>query len=166
MPRAQVAVVMGSDSDMEVAKAAAELLDSLQVPYQMRILSAHRTPDALIRFAKSAREGGFKVIICIAGGAAHLSGAVAANTLLPVIGVPVASSPLFGLDSLLSTAQMPSGVPVATMAIGSGGAKNAALFAAQILSLQDKNLAKRIEQFRAKIRESLLIKDRKLYREK
>jgi phosphoribosylaminoimidazole carboxylase PurE protein len=157
---------MGSDSDMEVAKAAAEVLKSLRVPHQIRLLSAHRTPDALVRFAKSAREGGFKVMICIAGGAAHLAGVIAANTTLPVIGVPVASSPLLGLDSLLSTVQMPSGVPVAAMAIGAAGAKNAALFAAQILSLSDKNLAKRIEEFRAKIRESLLAKDRKLSREK
>lgn len=166
MARAQVAVVMGSDSDMEVAKAAAEVLKSLHVPHQIRLLSAHRTPDALIQFAKGAQEEGLKVIICIAGSAAHLAGAVAANTLLPVIGVPVASSPLSGLDSLLSTVQMPSGVPVATMAIGSGGAKNAALFAARILSLSDKSLAKRIEEFRARIRESLLAKDRKLSREK
>ena len=166
MPQAQVAVVMGSDSDMEVAKAAAEVLKSLQVPYQTRILSAHRTPDALIRFAKSAREEGFKVIICFAGGAAHLAGVVAANTTLPVIGVPVGSSPFLGLDSLLSTVQMPFGVPVATMAIGPSGAKNAALFAAQILALTDKLLAKRIEKFRANIRESVLAKDRKLSRRK
>jgi 5-(carboxyamino)imidazole ribonucleotide mutase len=166
MPRAQVAVVMGSDSDMEVAKAAAELLDNLRVPHQIRILSAHRTPDALLRFAKGARENGLKVIICIAGAAAHLAGAVAANTLLPVIGVPVASSPLSGLDSLLSTVQMPSGVPVAAMAIGSSGAKNAALFAAQILSLSDKNLARRIEESRTAIAKSLLAKDRRLSEEK
>jgi 5-(carboxyamino)imidazole ribonucleotide mutase len=166
MARAQVAIVMGSDSDMEIAKAAAEVLDSLRVSYQIRILSAHRTPDSLIQFAKGAREEGLKVIICIAGGAAHLSGVMAANTTLPVIGVPVASSPLFGLDSLLSTVQMPSGVAVATMAIGANGAKNAALFAAQILSLQDRELAKRIEKFRAAIRDSLLARDRKLSREK
>jgi phosphoribosylamine--glycine ligase len=147
-PEAQkpvVAVVMGSDSDWEVMKKAVDTLRELGVPCQARVLSAHRTPRQAVEFARSAKAEGFKVIIAGAGWAAHLAGVMAGNTTLPVIGVPINSSPLQGFDALLSTVQMPPGVPVATVAVGSGGAKNAAFLAAQILALSDESLARRLQ---------------------
>ncbi|MFH1421820.1 MAG: 5-(carboxyamino)imidazole ribonucleotide mutase [Planctomycetota bacterium] len=162
MKKPLVAVIMGSDSDMEVAKGAADILVDLSIPYKIRILSAHRTPDILADFVQHAHTEGVKIFICIAGWAAHLAGAVAANTLLPVIGVPVASSSLAGLDALLSTVQMPKGIPVATMAIGVGGAKNAALYAARILALSDEQIAKRLEQLALSARQTVLKKDKEL----
>jgi 5-(carboxyamino)imidazole ribonucleotide mutase len=143
-----VAVIMGSKSDWETMKHACEILDRLEVPYEKKVVSAHRTPDLMFDFAEHARLKGIKVIIAGAGGAAHLPGMVAAKTTLPVIGVPVQSKALNGLDSLLSIVQMPAGVPVATVAIGKAGAINAGLLAAQIISTTDKKLEERLEQIR------------------
>ncbi len=140
---------MGSQSDWPTLKAAAEMLDSLGVAYDSHIVSAHRTPDRMADYAKTATARGLKVIIAGAGGAAHLPGMVASMTTLPVLGVPVQSRALKGLDSLLSIAQMPGGVPVATFAIGEAGAKNAALHAAAILALSDAGLKKRLDGWRA-----------------
>jgi 5-(carboxyamino)imidazole ribonucleotide mutase len=139
----RVGIIMGSRSDLETMRAAATTLQELGIAFEMRVVSAHRTPDLMFEYAASAGSRGLKVIIAGAGGAAHLPGMVATKTMLPVIGVPVESRSLKGLDSLLSIAQMPAGVPVATMAIG--GAANAALYAARILALEDAELAKRIE---------------------
>jgi 5-(carboxyamino)imidazole ribonucleotide mutase len=143
-----VGVIMGSKSDYEFMSAACEVMTELQVPHEVRVMSAHRTPDVVLDYSASARERGLKVIIAGAGGAAHLAGVVAAKTTLPVIGVPMPSA-LNGLDSLLSIVQMPKGVPVATMAIGKGGAANAGLFAAAILALNDNQLADRLAKWRA-----------------
>lgn len=141
---------MGSRSDWPTMKAAADALDALGVPYETRVVSAHRTPDRMYEFAKGAKAAGFKVIIAGAGGAAHLPGMTASLTELPVLGVPVESKSLKGMDSLLSIVQMPGGIPVATLAIGEPGAKNAGLLAAQILALTDDALAERLAQFRAR----------------
>jgi 5-(carboxyamino)imidazole ribonucleotide mutase len=146
MARPLVAILMGSRSDLDVMRQAADMLEKLEVPHESAIVSAHRTPDRMFEFASSAAERGFRVIIAGAGGAAHLPGMVAAKTWLPVIGVPVPSRHLNGLDSLLSIVQMPQGVPVATVAIG--GAANAALLAAAILALTDTELRARLEAFR------------------
>lgn len=147
-PSADVAIIMGSQSDWPTMRHAATMLETLEVGFEARIVSAHRTPDRMVAFAKGAREAGFKVIIAGAGGAAHLPGMVAAMTTLPVFGVPVESAALSGLDSLYSIVQMPSGVPVGTLAIGKAGAANAALLAAQVLSLNDPALAERIGAWR------------------
>ncbi|PEJ59666.1 MULTISPECIES: 5-(carboxyamino)imidazole ribonucleotide mutase [unclassified Bacillus (in: firmicutes)] len=140
-----VGVIMGSTSDWETMQHACDVLEELNVSYEKRVVSAHRTPDLMFEYAESARERGIKVIIAGAGGAAHLPGMVAAKTTLPVIGVPVQSKALNGLDSLLSIVQMPGGVPVATVAIGKAGATNAGLLAAQILSIQDQEVYKALE---------------------
>jgi 5-(carboxyamino)imidazole ribonucleotide mutase len=144
----RVGIVMGSKSDWETMRHVAETLDKLGVGYEKRVLSAHRTPDQTIEWAKTAESRGLKLIIAGAGGAAHLAGVCAGKTLLPVIGVPMQSQALHGLDSLLSTVQMPAGVPVATVAIGQAGATNAALLAVQILSLADPELRERFKAFR------------------
>ncbi|GJE37307.1 5-(carboxyamino)imidazole ribonucleotide mutase [Methylobacterium persicinum] len=144
-----VAIIMGSQSDWATMRHAAETLDALGVPYDARIVSAHRTPDRLVAFAKGARAEGFKVVIAGAGGAAHLPGMAAAMTSLPVFGVPVESKALSGQDSLLSIVQMPAGVPVGTLAIGRAGAVNAALLAAAVLALSDGALADRLDAWRA-----------------
>jgi len=144
-----VGIVMGSKSDYEVLAAAVEILRELEIPHEARVLSAHRTPDELLAYVEAARERGMKVLIAGAGGAAHLAGVMAAKTLLPVLAVPIASTPLNGLDSLLSMVQMPKGVPVATLAIGKPGAANAALFAAEILALNDAALYERLAAWRA-----------------
>lgn len=143
-----VGIIMGSQSDGETMKAAADILQEFGVPHEINIVSAHRTPDRLVEYAKTARERGLKVIIAGAGGAAHLPGMCASMTPLPVLGVPVESKTLKGLDSLLSIAQMPGGIPVGTLAIGQAGAKNAALLAVAILSLSDTSLAQRLDDFR------------------
>jgi 5-(carboxyamino)imidazole ribonucleotide mutase len=148
MDRAKVAIVMGSQSDWATMRHAAERLDDLSVPYEAKIVSAHRTPDRLADFAKGAAKTGFKVIIAGAGGAAHLPGMVAAWTTLPVLGVPIESAALKGNDSLLSIVQMPAGVPVGTLAIGKAGAVNAGLLAAAILALSDAALAERLAVWR------------------
>ncbi len=142
-----VGIIMGSDSDIPVMDNAAQLLEKFKIPYEMKILSAHRTPDQTAEYVKSLSGRGVKVLIAGAGCAAHLAGVAAAQTNLPVIGVPIDASSLKGIDSLLSTAQMPPGVPVATMAIGKGGAYNAAIFALRILSLLDDELAQRYDSF-------------------
>ena len=146
--QALVAIIMGSRSDWPTMKHAADALDALGVAYEAKVVSAHRTPDRLYAFAKGARGAGFKVIVAGAGGAAHLPGMAASMTELPVLGVPVRSEALSGLDSLLSIVQMPGGVPVATLAVGPAGAKNAGLLAAQILALSDEGLAARLAAFR------------------
>jgi 5-(carboxyamino)imidazole ribonucleotide mutase len=146
---APVAIIMGSRSDWPTLKCAAEVLDALGVAHVAKVISAHRTPERLFAFAQGAKAAGFKVIIAGAGGAAHLPGMTAAMTPLPVLGVPVESKALNGLDSLLSIVQMPGGIPVATLAIGAPGAKNAGYLAAQILALSDPALAARIDAFRA-----------------
>jgi len=147
--RAPVAIIMGSRSDWPTMKAAADMLDLLQVGYEAKVVSAHRTPDRLFAFAKGAKAAGFKLVIAGAGGAAHLPGMAASMTEQPVRGVPIESRALKGLDSLLSIAQMPAGIPVATLAIGEAGAKNAGLLAAAILALSDEALAGRLSAFRA-----------------
>ncbi len=154
--RPAVGVIMGSKSDWETMKHSCEILDQFQIPYIKKVVSAHRTPDLMFEFAEQAREEGLKVIIAGAGGAAHLPGMVAAKTTLPVIGVPVQSKALNGLDSLLSIVQMPGGVPVATVAIGSAGAKNAGLLAAQIISAFDDNIADKLEMLREDTKRAVL----------
>ncbi|MCY8039591.1 5-(carboxyamino)imidazole ribonucleotide mutase [Bacillus paralicheniformis] len=149
-------VIMGSTSDWETMKHACGILDELGIPFEKKVVSAHRTPDLMFEYAETARERGLKVIIAGAGGAAHLPGMVAAKTTLPVIGVPVQSKALNGLDSLLSIVQMPGGVPVATVAIGKAGAINAGLLAAQILSAFDEKLAERLDERRESIRQTVL----------
>jgi 5-(carboxyamino)imidazole ribonucleotide mutase len=144
-----VGVIMGSRSDWEYMAAAAEVMDELQVPHELRVLSAHRTPEQTLEYAAAASGRGLKAIIAGAGGAAHLAGVVAAKTILPVIGVPMPATTLNGIDSLLSIVQMPKGVPVATMAIGIAGAANAGLFAAAIIALGDARLADRLREWRA-----------------
>src|SRR4030095_7409762 len=153
--RSWVAIVRGSKSDWETMRHAAETLDELGVPNEARVLSAHRTPDATAEFARGGADRGLRVIIAGAGGAAHLAGVIAAHTVLPVLGVPIQSK-LHGLDSLLSTAQMPGGIPVGTLAIGDAGAKNAALLAAAIIATHDKKLRDKLEAFRKKQSESVL----------
>jgi 5-(carboxyamino)imidazole ribonucleotide mutase len=145
-----VAIVMGSQSDWPTMRLAAETLEALEVEYEARIVSAHRTPERLVEFATNARAEGFKVIIAGAGGAAHLPGMIASMTALPVFGVPVKSKALNGQDSLLSIVQMPGGIPVGTLAIGEPGAINAALIAAAVLALSDDDLADRLDAFRAR----------------
>src|ERR1700726_4233261 len=154
-PKSLVAVIMGSKSDWDTMRHAVETLDELGIPNESRVLSAHRTPDATTEFARNAIDRGFRVIIAGAGGAAHLAGVIAAHTVLPVLGVPMQSK-LQGLDSLLSTAQMPGGIPVGTLAIGDAGAKNAALLAVAILATTDKKLRQKLEAFRRKKSESVL----------
>ena len=149
MTQVKIGIIMGSQSDWPAMKAAAEILDELQLPYETRIVSAHRTPDRLWDYGKTATERGLQVIIAGAGGAAHLPGMMASKTRLPVIGVPVQTQPLSGVDSLYSIVQMPRGFPVATMAIGASGAANAGLLAAGILALQDDGLAQRLDAWRA-----------------
>ncbi len=150
-----VAIIMGSQSDWETMKNAADTLEALDVDYEARIVSAHRTPERMVEFAKGARDEGFKVIIAGAGGAAHLPGMTAALTPLPVFGVPVQSKALSGQDSLLSIVQMPAGIPVGTLAIGKAGAINAALMAAAVLALYDDGLAERLDEWRRRQTEAV-----------
>ena len=150
-----IGIVMGSNSDWETMKAAARMLEEFGVPYEAKAMSAHRTPQLVAEWASSAAKRGLKAIIAGAGGAAHLAGMVAAHTTLPVLGVPVPSKHLQGLDSLLSTVQMPKGIPVATFAIGEAGAVNAALYAVAILALSDSSLASKLQQFRHKQSEAV-----------
>ncbi|MBB1389326.1 5-(carboxyamino)imidazole ribonucleotide mutase [Shewanella sp. SG44-6] len=154
--QALVAVVMGSKSDWPTMEAAAEIMDKLQVPYHVEVVSAHRTPDKLMEFASSAADKGYKVIIGGAGGAAHLPGMIASKTRLPVLGVPVQSKALSGMDSLLSIVQMPKGIAVGTLAIGTAGAFNAGLLASQILAISDAALGERLEAFRDEQTRSVL----------
>ena len=162
--RPQVGIVMGGDSDWDTMEAAAERLKDLDIEYEVQVMSAHRSPKLVRQYAESARRRGLAVLIAGAGGAAHLAGVVAAHTTLPVIGVPVGSGALGGLDALLATVQMPPGVPVATVAIGRGGAENAAILAAQILSLKNRALRQRLERFKAELAESVEGKNLRLQR--
>lgn len=152
---AKIGVIMGSSSDWETMKHTCDILDELQVPYEKKVVSAHRTPDLMFEYASSARTRGIQVIIAGAGGAAHLPGMVAAKTTLPVIGVPIQSKALNGLDSLLSIVQMPGGVPVATVAIGKAGATNAGLLAAQMLAMTDQTLAHNLDLRREATKEKV-----------
>ena len=159
----KVAVIMGSDSDLPVVKNAVKVLKNFDIPVELHIMSAHRTPEAACNFAANARENGFGVIIAAAGKAAHLAGVLAAHTTLPVIGIPVKSSTLDGLDALLATVQMPKGIPVATVAID--GADNAGYLAVQILSVADCELADKLSQMKADMTKEVLEKDKKIQAE-
>lgn len=152
----KVAVIMGSTSDWETMKFTCDILDEFGIAYQKKVVSAHRTPDYMFEFAKGARASGLKVIIAGAGGAAHLPGMVAAQTTLPVIGVPIESAALKGMDSLLSIVQMPGGVPVATVAIGKAGATNAGLLALEMLSMTDGEIADKLDKRRIKLKEKVM----------
>lgn len=156
MKQPKIGVIMGSTSDWPTMKKACEILDELEIPYEAKVVSAHRTPDEMFRYAEEAENSGIEVIIAGAGGAAHLPGMVAAKTVLPVIGVPIKSSALNGLDSLLSIVQMPGGVPVATVAIGDAGAVNAGLLAAQMLGIREKEVRERLRQRREGIRQRVI----------
>lgn len=156
----KIAIVMGSDSDLPVMQEAAKLLEELKIAYFISVVSAHRTPDRLVDFSKNAHKNGYDVIIAGAGGAAHLPGMIAANTHLPVIGVPIKSSNMSGIDSLYSIVQMPPGVPVATMAIN--GAKNAGIMAASILALQDKDISQKLIHYKKDMEASVLEKAKNL----
>ncbi len=165
MSEKQVAVVMGSDSDLPVVSETIKLLKDLGIGCEVRVMSAHRTPDAVHDFATGAADGGVKVIIAAAGGAAHLAGVIASLTTLPVIGIPMESAALKGMDSLLSTVQMPAGVPVATVAIGKAGAVNAAVLALQILALSDDKLKAKLEDYKAALVKKVQAKDANVRRQ-
>ena len=160
-----IAILMGSDSDLPTVREACTILDSFGIPREVRILSAHRTPEDLIAYVRQAEQKGVRVFIAAAGGAAHLAGVVAAHTIKPVIGIPIQTSALNGLDSLLSTVQMPGGVPVATMAIGTAGARNAGFFAVQMLALADPALAEKLKRHRVQTVEQLRQKDQRVQQE-
>lgn len=156
MDQVKVAVIMGSQSDWETMKHACDVLEQLNIAYEKKVVSAHRTPDFMFTYAESAMERGLQVLIAGAGGAAHLPGMVASKTLIPVIGVPIKTSTLNGIDSLLSIVQMPGGIPVSTMAIGVAGATNAGLLAAQIVSLHDADLRQRVNEHRVALRDKVM----------
>ena len=160
-----VGIIMGSDSDLPVMEEAARVLKQFEVPFEIGVYSAHRSPHRTLDYVKSARERGLKVIIAGAGSSAHLAGVTAAETTLPVIGVPIDSSPLSGLDSLLSTVQMPPGVPVATMGVGKSGATNAGLFAVQILAVGDEKLAKKLAEYKEQLEKSVAEKSKRVQEE-
>jgi phosphoribosylaminoimidazole carboxylase PurE protein len=160
-----VGILMGSDSDWPKIKAAAESLDEFGVPYEMNVMSAHRTPQAVAEYASSAADRGLKVIIAAAGGAAHLAGVVAAHTTLPVIGIPVPTPDLGGLDSLLSTVQMPPDVPVVSVAVGMGGARNAGLFAVQVLAVANESLAQGLRHFKQRVADKVAAKNEQFQQE-
>ena len=162
---AKVLVVMGSKSDLEDLKPCFRTLDELKVPYEARVSSAHRTPEDTAQLSKEARDRGIRVIIAAAGGAAHLAGAMAANTTLPVLAVPIVKGGLGGLDSLLSSVQMPPGVPVATMSIGKGGARNAGVLAAQILALKHPQIRRKVLLFKKKLAQEIERKDQALQKD-
>lgn len=160
----KVLIIMGSDSDLPVMEEAEKVLKEFKIPYDITVASAHRTPKRTTKLAKEAEKKGVEVIIAGAGSAAHLAGVIASHTTLPVIGVPIDSSPLKGIDALFSTVQMPPGIPVATMAIGKAGAKNAAILAAQILSSKDPELAKTLRAYKAKMAKEVLKKAKRISR--
>jgi len=162
MPIPEVSIVMGSDSDLEIMHEAAKALTGFDIGYEIDVTSAHRSPQRTAQFAQNASARGIRVIIAGAGGAAHLAGVIAAHTTLPVIGVPIPSTSLNGLDSLLSTVQMPAGIPVATVAIGKAGATNAGILAAQILAVADRKLAEKLDAYKEKLAAGVEEKSRKL----
>ena len=162
MSKPLVSIVMGSDSDLEIMREAGKALDDFGIGYEIDVTSAHRSPDRSADFAKKAADRGIKVIIAGAGGAAHLAGVIAAHTILPVIGVPIPSTSLNGMDSLLSTVQMPAGIPVATVAIGKPGATNAGILAAQMIGLSDESIAKKMHAHKEKLARGVEEKSRKL----
>lgn len=162
MSKPQVSIVMGSDSDLEIMREAGKALEEFGIPYEIDVTSAHRSPERSADFAKQAADRGIKVIIAAAGGAAHLAGVIAAHTILPVIGVPIPSTSLNGMDSLLSTVQMPPGIPVATVAIGKWGATNAGILAGQILAVGDEAMVKKLHAHKAKLARGVEEKSRKL----
>jgi len=157
-----VGIIMGSDSDVEVMQEAGNILKQFDIPYEMGVYSAHRSPHRTADYVKSARERGLKLIIAGAGASAHLAGVTAAETTLPVIGVPIGSSPLSGFDALLSTVQMPPGVPVATMGVGKSGATNAGIFAVQVLALEDNKLMQRLVDYKNNLEKSVAEKSKKV----
>lgn len=158
-----VGILMGSDSDVSVMSETAKVLEEFGVPYEMRILSAHRSPVLTAEYAAKARERGLRVLICGAGRAAHLAGVVAAHTTLPVLGVPMEGGPLNGVDALYATVQMPPGIPVGTLAIGAHGARNAGILAVQILSLSDARLVEALERFKKRLEEGVVERNRRLH---
>lgn len=162
MGKPQVSIVMGSDSDLEIMREAGKALDDFGIPYEIDVTSAHRSPDRSADFAKKAAGRGIKVIIAGAGGAAHLAGVIAAHTTVPVIGVPIPSTSLNGMDSLLSTVQMPPGIPVATVSIGKWGATNAGILAAQIIALADATVARKLDAHKEKLARGVEEKSKKL----
>ena len=162
MSNPQVSIVMGSDSDLEIMREAGKALEGFGIEYEIDVTSAHRSPDRSADFAKKAASRGIRVIIAGAGGAAHLAGVIAAHTILPVIGVPIPSTSLNGMDSLLSTVQMPAGIPVATVAIGKPGATNAGILAAQIIAVADAGIAKKLDAHKEKLAKGVEEKSRKL----
>jgi len=162
MSNPQVSIVMGSDSDLEIMREAGKALEGFGIEYEIDVTSAHRSPDRSAEFAKKAASRGIRVIIAGAGGAAHLAGVIAAHTILPVIGVPIPSTSLNGMDSLLSTVQMPAGIPVATVAIGKPGATNAGILAAQIIAVADAGIAKKLDAHKEKLAKGVEEKSKKL----
>ncbi|SRR5258706_5748630 len=165
MTKALVSIVMGSDSDLEIMREAGKTLDEFGISYEMDVTSAHRSPDRTAEFARKAAARGIRVIIAGAGGAAHLAGVIAAHTTLPVIGVPIPSTSLLGMDSLLATVQMPAGIPVATVAIGKPGATNAGILAAQMIGLSDSGVAKKLDAHKKKLAAGVAEKSKKLQKE-
>ena len=165
MSKPLVAILMGSKSDLPALKNAFQIFDEFGIPFTARVMSAHRTPEIAAEFASAAEAEGFKIIICAAGMAAHLGGVVAAHTTLPVIGLPMSCEPFNGLDALLATVQMPPGIPVAAVTVGKAGAKNAALFAAAILGLHDRDIAARLKAFRAEQTQAVMAADAELQQE-
>jgi 5-(carboxyamino)imidazole ribonucleotide mutase len=160
-----VAILMGSDTDLPTVREACTVLGTFGVPFEVRVLSAHRNPEDLVGYVKQAEQRGVQVFVAAAAGAAHLAGVVAAHTIKPVLGIPIQTTPLNGLDSLLSTVQMPGGVPVATMAIGTAGARNAGLFAIQVLALADQDLAEKLKRYRTATVDQVRQKDQRVRQE-
>ncbi|MDD3842839.1 MAG: 5-(carboxyamino)imidazole ribonucleotide mutase [Candidatus Izemoplasmatales bacterium] len=151
-----VSIIMGSKSDLPTMEKCKDVLDNFNIPYEMKVISAHRTPDQMFTFAEEISQRGIKIVIAGAGGAAHVAGMIAAKTIIPVLGVPIRSTELNGLDSLLSIVQMPGGIPVGTLAIGEAGAKNAALLACRILALEDENLRQKLREYHINMKEQVL----------
>lgn len=162
MENKKISIVMGSDSDFPVMKKTKDVLDDFEIQYEVKVLSAHRSPELTAKYAKEVKSKGIKVIIAGAGGAAHLAGVIAAHTTIPVIGVPITTSNFKGLDSLFSTIQMPGGIPVGTMGVGNSGAKNAAIFAIQLLALNDESLQKKLLNYKNELKESVNKKQSKV----
>ncbi len=160
-----VGIIMGSDSDLPIMQETAKVLKQFEIPYEIGVYSAHRSPHRTLEYVKSARQRGLKVIIAGAGSSAHLAGVTAAGTTLPIIGIPIDSSPLSGLDALLSTVQMPPGVPVATMGVGKSGATNAGIFAVQILAVNDEKLARKLAEYKDQLEKSVAEKSKRVQEE-